>query len=128
MMEFHNSFKLYYNFHPERLQNTVSAYQEIMSLNMSQLDYIAFQARGVVQHFQKSAGATIHASFDNYVNVMNLLKRTLKRDAGHWFGATNPWISGERDPLHPCLPGIPDDEVAILLFSVLFGIHKFVVK
>ena len=129
MMEFNNSTKLYYNFHPERLQDTVRSYQKMIQLNMSELDYIAVSNLGIyASHFRKSSGLAITASFDTYINVIALLKRILKRDAGHWFGATNPWIVGERDPLHPCLPGIPDDEVAILLFSVIFGIHKFVVK
>ena len=39
----------------------------------------------------------------------------MKRDVGHAYGATNAVL---RDDNHPCLPGIPDDEVD-LLFSAL---------
>ena len=39
----------------------------------------------------------------------------MKRDVGHAYGATNAVL---RDDNHPCLPGIPDDEVDIL-FSAL---------
>ena len=42
------------------------------------------------------------------------LKNIQKRDTGQYFGANNPWITDVPDG-HPCLPGIPDDEVNLLL-------------
>jgi hypothetical protein len=42
------------------------------------------------------------------------------RDLGRYFGADNPWITNPPDG-HPCMPGMPDDEVHLLLYSLLTG-------
>ena len=45
------------------------------------------------------------------------LRTIQKRDTGQCFGANNPWIYHVPDG-HPCMPGIPDDEVNLLLMIV----------
>ncbi|KAH8072903.1 hypothetical protein JL720_10990 [Aureococcus anophagefferens] len=59
---------------------------------------------------KRNAGEDRRAS-----QVRATLKAQMKRDVGHAYGATNAVL---RDDNHPCLPGIPDDEVDIL-FSAL---------
>lgn len=120
MAQFGSSLKLYYNFRPRVLENRVESYQMLIGMNVSDLDYIAWNDNAV-NDFQ-----SIHtkASFDNYHNVLPHFNKIQKRDAQTWFGATNPWITKYPDS-HPCVPGIPDDEAALLLFSILFDIHQF---
>jgi hypothetical protein len=52
--------------------------------------------------------------------LMWKLRELQLRDVGQYFGANNPWIKNPPD-YHPCMPGVPDDEVDILLFLILTG-------
>lgn len=40
-----------------------------------------------------------------------------ERDCPGWFGADNPWITDIPD-LHPCMPGVPDDEINLMLYLI----------
>ena len=41
-----------------------------------------------------------------------------RRDIGYYFGADNPWIKNVPD-IHPCMPGIPDDQINWMLYILL---------
>jgi len=50
-----------------------------------------------------------------------VLQNIQRRDAGAYFRENNPWITAHPSSVkHPCMPGIPDDESAILLFLLMF--------
>jgi hypothetical protein len=48
------------------------------------------------------------------------LKKLQSRDLGRYYGADNPWIHHPPDG-HACLPGLPDDEVNLLLYVLWTG-------
>ncbi|GAX11669.1 hypothetical protein FisN_7Lh035 [Fistulifera solaris] len=54
---------------------------------------------------------------DPWLQILMALQR---RDIGVYFGADNPWITKPPDG-HPCMPGIPDDEVNLVLYSLYTG-------
>ncbi len=54
---------------------------------------------------------------DPWLQILMALQR---RDIGVYFGADNPWITKPPDG-HPCMPGIPDDEVNMVLYSLFTG-------
>jgi hypothetical protein len=56
----------------------------------------------------------------DYSSLTLTLSAFQRRDLGTYFGANNPWITHPPDG-HPCMPGIPDDEVNVLLFLLLGG-------
>ena len=63
------------------------------------------------------------ASLHHYGHLLGHLKKIQKRDVHAVFTAKNPWVT--KGDTHACLPGIPDDEAALLLFSILFDISQF---
>jgi hypothetical protein len=46
------------------------------------------------------------------------LQKLQYREIGQFFGANNPWVQNPPDG-HPCMPGVPDDEVNLLLLQLL---------
>lgn len=121
MLEFGSSLKVFYNFRPDTLQDNLSSYQKMIGLNISQMDYIAFN-KGEDKHIQRNSPTKL--AMYNYERILPTLQRIQRSDLKMWFGATNPWIKSPPD-MHPCLPGVPDDEASLLLFAVLFDIHAF---
>jgi hypothetical protein len=124
MLEFGSSLKLFYNFHPKTLQDPVNSYDTMVGLNISEIDYIAFNTR---MHELAEIQPYLTTFLSNYRPVLQTLKRMQRRDLKRWFGARNPWITNPPD-MHPCMPGVPDDEAALLLFSIIFDIRTFKVK
>ena len=124
MLEFKSLLKIFYNFHPKTLQHPVTSYQTMIGLNVSKLDYIAFNAR---INELREIRPHLSGSLNNYQRVIWTLKRFQKRDLKRWFGARNPRIDSPPD-MHPCMPGVPDDEAALLLFSVIYDIYDFKVN
>jgi hypothetical protein len=59
-----------------------------------------------------------------YSEVLGVLKNIQTQWIGEYYGANNPFITHPPDD-HPCMPGIPDDEVNFLLLKIL---NDFVVK
>ena len=59
-------------------------------------------------------------NFD-FENVLASLKKIQMKSIGKYFGADNPWITDPPDQNHGCMPGIPDDDVYLLLFSLITG-------
>jgi hypothetical protein len=96
----------------------------MIGLNVSKLDYIAFNAR---INELREIRPHLSGSLNNYQRVIWTLKRFQKRDLKRWFGARNPRIDSPPD-MHPCMPGVPDDEAALLLFSVIYDIYDFKVN
>ena len=47
------------------------------------------------------------------------LIRRQQQDLGDYYAASNPGIIGK--DVHPCMPGIPDDEAYLILFLLLTG-------
>jgi hypothetical protein len=42
VMEFNNNFRVFFNFHPERLENAEETYKENIGVNVSDLIHVAF--------------------------------------------------------------------------------------
>ena len=125
MLEFGSSLQLFYNFHPKTLQNPVTSYPTMIGLHLSTLDYIAVNTRlDELLEIQPH----VRVSFSNYRRVLWTLRRFQLRDLATWFGANNPWIDSPHPDMHPCMPGVPDDEAALLLFSIIYDIYNFKVK
>lgn len=122
MMEYNGNVRISFNFHPERIHNTAHFYQEMIGLNVSELHHVAFNGNSF-QYF-RSQNLGQQARWVAWRGVLPRLKQFQRRDAGRWFGANNPWITNPPD-MHPCIPGIPDDEVSLFLFSIIFDIRQF---
>lgn len=51
---------------------------------------------------------------------MKFFEKLQRRDISQWFGANNPFINKPPDG-HPCMPGVPDDEVNLIMYLMLFN-------
>jgi hypothetical protein len=123
LMEFNNNFRVFFNFHPERLENTQESYKKIIGFDVSDLTHVAFNAN--TDKFFQRRRIVNNATWANYSPMLPTLKRMQRRDTGQWFGAKNPFVKQIPD-VHSCLPGIADDEASLFLFSLIFGIEGFV--
>ena len=119
LVEFGNSIRFYYIFRPTMYdQETLHhIYKVILGIPDDGLDVVVWN------HVLKEPQNTTLLPAKRQIPVESLLwkLRGLQlRDLGRYFGANNPWIKNPPD-FHPCMPGVPDDEVNILLFLLLTG-------
>ncbi|KAG7342635.1 hypothetical protein IV203_020579 [Nitzschia inconspicua] len=121
MVEFGHQIRFYYIFLPRLYETTAlqSIYDESW-WNLTHIDVLVFNSNQQTSPFH---------STDRVVSVedwKHTLKNVQVRDTGIFWGADNPWIDNPPDG-HPCMPGMPDDEIHLLLFVLLTG-YDVVVK
>jgi len=119
MVEFGGKIKFYYIYRHYIYANVEYIHQEMLNLNPKKIDHLVFND-GEEKRFQKITGLK-HAFEESGAwqkkIILNLddFQEMQTKDIGKWFGADNPWIDNPPD-IHPCMPGIPDDEANLLLF------------
>jgi hypothetical protein len=135
MVEFGGIIRFYYIFRPDFFLNITEIYDTKLKLDLDPNDasMLIFnneqymntfneKQKGLYDIFQKNG---IWQSSKTNVLWPNIkeYKSTQNRDiVPHgWFGADNPWITKPPDK-HPCMPGVPDDEVNLLLFLAFFSV------
>jgi hypothetical protein len=120
MVEFGHSFRFYYIFRSSWYENMTDAYT-FVDMDVDSLD--VFLWNDDAQIIKERSKQTKHAMWtENLSSLLGKLKIIQKKDSGVYFGADNPWITHPPDN-HPCMPGIPDDEVNLLLFMLMTGYH-----
>jgi hypothetical protein len=93
----------------------VHIYQNVFGIpRNSELDVLVWGDDGRKKPFVRLPNRKIR------FEMLPALKSIQQRDLGRYFGENNPWVY---DPpgFHACLPGLPDDEVNLLLFWLLIG-------
>ena len=118
MVEFGSRIQFYYVFCPWVYANIASVYDKL-GLRADDIDVLVFND-GEDKKYPQSLRRQLKAGIFNesIIWVLDQFKRIQIRDTGRWFGATNPWITNPPD-IHPCMPGVPDDEADLLLFLLL---------
>jgi hypothetical protein len=113
MVEFANKLRLFYVFHPSRYDSDalMNAYSLLNLPKKVDVTVWNDKHENILHNFKTG-------SLWSFDNLLASLKRVQKHSIGFVFGANNPWITAPPDN-HPCLPGIPDDEVNILLYLLL---------
>lgn len=123
MVEFGGKIRFYYMFRPYIYENVTRIFQSKLHLEPVDIDILLFNDRTdklfeekypeVVDLFETKG---IWRS--KIIWPYTIFQKMQERDAKRWFGADNPWIDHSPDT-HACMPGVPDDEVNLLLFLML---------
>lgn len=119
MVEFRHNIRFYYIFRPYVYENHTIPYKHL-GLDAADIDRFVFN-EGEDKKFPSYIKAQLQKGvFDKSWRWWRFapFAEIQRRDTGRWYGASNPGIDGI-DPLHPCMPGPPDDEVNLLLFLLL---------
>lgn len=125
VMEYNQKLKIFYNFHPERLESFVDSFKKMIGLNVSTLTYMGVNSQTVGAFRPYLSIMKKGAQFVRYDGMVATLRKIQRRDAKRFFGANNPFVTRVPD-IHSCMPGPADDEASLFLFSLIFGIRGFV--
>ncbi|KAL7565170.1 hypothetical protein ACA910_003359 [Epithemia clementina (nom. ined.)] len=138
MMQLGHDLRFWYVFRPTSQQD-LNATFHYMGLRTTEIDHIVWNSDPLslaiqnytlrdtahLQQFLNTAGISIPLESITKLQFMpNFLKKQQARQGPvhHFFGADNPGMHTVPD-MHPCMPGLPDDQVAILLFTLAFGLE-----
>ena len=122
MVELSHKLRVWYFFRPYVYEDQRALYDRV-GLDMGDVD--AFIVDRGEEKYLESAGASTETPVLLFGSVKPTLERIQRRDIGRWFGADNPWITNPPD-MHPCMPGVPDDEASLMLWMLGAGVHSFV--
>jgi hypothetical protein len=114
MVEFGKAIRIFFMFHPTLVYKNLTAVYDRMGLQSEDIDAFVFnrqEAERYPEHIQLKPGVRKW----EWGDMLDFVKLQ-KRDLGKWWGAHNPGLVRSVDPLHGCMPGVPDDEANLLLF------------
>jgi hypothetical protein len=132
MVRFQNATEIYYVFRAQMLsENALNrVYSDYFQITLSnstdtlvpvsaEFDALVWNigTKKPKNMFPKGVTARYEFSVAHWLPTLKAMQR---RDLGVYFGADNPWITKPPDG-HPCMPGIPDDEVNLLLYVLYTG-------
>jgi len=121
-IEFGASIRFYNLIRPDIYKpNAINYFMNQLSLKPESIDYIFFN-NDHDKHLPKSFASKIRKLVWNARRDLSVLLQKLaiiqKKYTGKFYGADNPWITNPPDG-HGCMPGVPDDEANLVLFSLL---------
>lgn len=127
MVQFQNSVEVYYvfrpnDFSPNALDQIYADYFQItrnFTTSDTIIDALVWNV-GLEKPeniLPVGVGTKREIAVDPWLPTLMAMQR---RDLGVYFGADNPWITHPPDG-HPCMPGIPDDEVNLILYMLYTG-------
>jgi hypothetical protein len=121
MVEFGHVVRFYYLFQPtmyepETLQHI---YKEFLGISKEDGVDVLVWNHVLKEPQNETVGLSVGRRIPVESWMWNLRGLQL-RDLGRYFGANGPWIHNPPD-FHSCLPGVPDDQVNLLLFLILTG-------
>lgn len=125
MVEFNRSIRFYYIFRPFMFSQD-SAYPQIrqrLGFQGDTVDVFAFSDKSDRKPYLTYLNITKARRTIDLSQLLPSLKDLQRGDLGYFFGANNPWITHVPDA-HPCMPGVPDDEVNLFLYLLLVGGSK----
>jgi len=122
MVEFQQGLRVFFLFHPSRLDTDalVEAYS-----NLDVPDRVDVMMWNDVLESKVSQNRTLKSRGDTLPlkSLLPSIRQIQETSIGAYFGASNPWIDDPPDT-HPCLPGIPDDEVNIVFYLLLLDEYE----
>ena len=128
--ELNETLRIYYIFRPWAITEGVRGVLEGFNTSLDAMDVVVCNDNcgfkdtasrdHLVNAFKISCPSKVESKqFIDFGPVRSNLQEQLYRDAGSTYGA----INGQHHPdiLHPCMSGIPDDEVDILFSAIATG-------
>jgi hypothetical protein len=126
MVEFPGGLRFYYVFRSFVFYTCVPELLQQMRLNGSHVD-------AVITNHNPTETAPVLRHLDPRVSVISAVylleffHKVQTRDCGWWDGADNVGIKQVPDG-HPCMPGIPDDELEVVLFALAHNLRSITSK
>lgn len=124
MVEFPEGLRFYYVFRPTVYSTCIPDLFMHMKLEGLHVD-------AVVTNYVPPEIAALRRYLDPQVAVIDAVfilesfRAVQTRDCGWWDGADNIGIDHVPD-IHPCMPGVPDDELEVLLFALAHKLQRIV--
>jgi len=120
VVEFGKKIRFHYLFRPFMHGDQIGIFDEKFDLNPKDVDLVLIND-GQEQFISSELKHIFESSkvWEQRIEWPGLgqFHEIQQRDIGRWFGAINPWITDPPDA-HGCMPGVPDDEVNLLLYLI----------
>ncbi|KAL3798560.1 hypothetical protein HJC23_011864 [Cyclotella cryptica] len=124
-----SALSVFYNFRPHNLNQPNEIYDVLLGKDVMQSLDTIFWNDDMKRKMKNKVHFPDTARWVDLSMLMWILQKIQRRDAGVFFRENNPWIAANPSVVfHPCMPGIPDDEIGILLFLLIFDIDGIVVE
>jgi hypothetical protein len=122
MVEFPGGLRFYYVFRSYVYSSCVPELLQHLQLDGSHVDAVITNQvppeTAAVRKYLNPRVSVISAIY-----ILELFRAVQTRDCGWWDGADNVGMHHVPD-IHPCMPGIPDDELEVLLFALAHNLQK----
>lgn len=123
------SVKYYFIFRPYVYKNITGTMESLLGLKIDDID-LAF-VNDITEQNERAIYSLLRTreipvSIIDLSDLLPFLQSLQLRDIGKWFGADNPLIVHPPDD-HPCMPGVPEDEVDILMLIMKWRLSGIVV-
>lgn len=115
MVELDEGLRIYYTFRFSAFDTDLPKVLQRMQLNPADLDVIVSNLSP--SKYEKLSSLAPGVPVLRIGGLLPFLHKVMLRDTHRWFGADNVGMIQSPDT-HPCMPGVPDDEVNILLFAL----------
>ena len=112
--------RFHYLFRPYIHQDQIGIFDEKFDLNPKDVDLLLFndgQDEFISRELKKIFNSSEVWKQRITWPINTMFQAIQQRDTRQWFGANNPWISDSPDK-HACMPGLPDDEVNLILYLI----------
>lgn len=118
MIEYLNTLRVYYVFRSYAFEGGLeTVLQDHLKINPENVDVVVHNdLQNLNINWARKNQRSDMPHFLDFSDVREELKLQMARDATTKYGATNAIL---KDDFHPCLPGIPDDEIDILFTALL---------
>eukprot|EP00041_Stephanoeca_diplocostata_P009581 m.148197 g.148197 ORF g.148197 m.148197 type:complete len:370 (-) comp17799_c0_seq1:739-1848(-) len=114
-IEYLDTLRIYYIFRSYAYEGELeTVLRDYLGVDPQDIDIVVHNENQNLDIKWSSTNRSPH--FLDFSDVRGILQKQLQRDAGTAYGATNAKME---DDGHPCLPGIPDDEIDVLFVALL---------
>jgi len=120
MVEFGGVIRFYYIFRPQKYAKKILRYIYQNVFGFTKNDEIDILIWNKYNHDPSNSTPDLRPKQQMDFSLLKPLKKMQWEQLGYFYGADNPYIEKPPD-VHACMPGVPDDEVDILLYILLTG-------
>lgn len=125
MVEMPGKLKIYYVFRHFRYSAEPDVFFAHLGLNLTNVDVVVTNNSPVEN--AKLLALIPAVPVIQFGEMLPFLEKKQIAGAGKRFGADNVGMDHPPD-MHPCMPGVPDDETDILLFQLAHKLTKLIMK
>jgi hypothetical protein len=116
------TLSVFFNFRPHYLKHPNNIYKALLGHDVMQTIDTIFWNDQMQKQLKNKVDVPSTVQWIDLSSLLPTIKKIQERDAGVFFREDNPWITANTMGVHPCMPGIPEDETAVLLFILLFDL------